>query len=579
MSEELLIEKGLVMTMNPVRKILENGSIAVAGEKIIDLGSSEELRKKYPHPKKVIDAKNKLVMPGLINTHIHLIGFPVMKGIRPGNYGYGNPYLQRLYTILDNDYWNEEVYYLSGLLNCIEMIKSGTTSAVDCGTSVGSEEMAVKLITESGMRAVLALETMDIFDKPGYYIAERRRKRFGSTQENIDRTQKLIDKYHGAAGGRIYIWTSVMQVMNSSDDLIKGLKRLRDKYRVGMTIHANVMRPMTEVVEKAWGKPDTERLGEVGVLGPDCLLAHACDLNGLKHRLLNETPRQELELGLRYTLKSMRRTGTTFFSDFREGGLEGVALLEKVAKAEQFCCQILGRPFGSETEASILSEPKAHGLGLATLDDVSPDVLQRIQKLNTRKKMIAWHLSERSREPKLLALTEQYPPSFIVHGTHLTMADIERLGEKNVGIVFCPRSNVGLGVGIPPLLEALQRNSKIALGTDNVMAVDPDLFRELEFAYRLINLKPEARKIPPKFLLELVTTRSARVLGVEQDRGSLVEGKFADFFLVDLRAPNLHCKSRDFIKCLINRVKSENVYQVYQEGIKVLDKYEDSKDR
>jgi len=286
---DILIERGLVMTMNPQRKIIENASIAIESDHIVDVGNSDELSKKYPHPKRVINAKNKLVMPGLINTHIHLIGFPVMKGIRPGNYGYGNPYLQRLYTILDNDYWNEEVYYLSGLLNCIEMIKSGTTSAVDCGTSVGSEEMAVKLITESGMRAVLALETMDIFDKPGYYIAERRRKRFGSTQENIDRTQKLIDKYHGAAGGRIYIWTSVMQVMNSSDDLIKGLKRLRDKYRVGMTIHANVMRPMTEVVEKAWGKPDTERLGEVGVLGPDCLLAHACDLNGREVMMVRDT--------------------------------------------------------------------------------------------------------------------------------------------------------------------------------------------------------------------------------------------------------------------------------------------------
>jgi 5-methylthioadenosine/S-adenosylhomocysteine deaminase len=169
------------------------------------------------------------------------------------------------------------------------MIKGGTTAVVDCGTSVGSEEMAVKLVTESGLRAALALETMDIFDEPGYYIQERRRKRFGNTQENIDRTERFIKKYHGAADGRVNIWTNVMQVMNSSDELIKGLKALRDKYQVGMTIHANVMRPMTEVVEKAWGKPDTERLGDLGVLGPDCLLAHACDLNGKEVAMVRDT--------------------------------------------------------------------------------------------------------------------------------------------------------------------------------------------------------------------------------------------------------------------------------------------------
>lgn len=286
---DLLITGGLVMTLDEKRRIIDHGSVAIKGTRIIDVGPEEELRKKYPRPKRIIDGKNKLVMPGLINTHIHLIGFPAMKGIRPGNYGYGNPYLQRLYTILDNDYWDEEAYYDSGLLSCIEMIKSGTTSAVDCGTGVGSEEMAVKLISESGMRGVLALETMDIFDAPGYYIAERRRKAFGPTRENIKRTGKFIRKYHGAAEGRVSIWTSVMQVMNSSDELIKGLKALRDEHRVGMTIHANVMRPMTQVVKKAWGKPDTERLGGLGVLGPDCLLAHACDLNGREIMMIRDT--------------------------------------------------------------------------------------------------------------------------------------------------------------------------------------------------------------------------------------------------------------------------------------------------
>jgi 5-methylthioadenosine/S-adenosylhomocysteine deaminase len=286
---DLLIEGGVVMTLNTNRRIFEKGSVAINGSEIIDVGQEEELRKRYPQPKHTIDAKNKLVMPGLINTHIHLIGYPVMKGIRPGNYGYGNPYLQRLYTILGNDYWNEEIYYYSGLLSCIEMIKSGTTSVVDCGTPVGSEEMGVKLIADSGIRGVLALETMDIFEKPGYFIAEKRREHFGSTQKNIDRTEDFIKKYDGVSDGRINIWTSVMQVMNSSDDLIKGLKVLRDEYKVGMTIHANVMRPMTEVVEKAWGKPDTERLGQLGILGPDCLLAHACDLNGRELMMIRDT--------------------------------------------------------------------------------------------------------------------------------------------------------------------------------------------------------------------------------------------------------------------------------------------------
>ncbi len=285
---DMLLEGGVVLTMNPQRKIFEDGAVAIKGDRIADVGKTEELRGKYPNPKRVIDARNKLVMPGLINTHVHMF-LCAPKGIRSGNYGYGNPFLQRLYKILDSSYWTPERHYRQGLLSSAEMIRNGTTSFVDLGTSVGAEEAGIKLVTESGMRAALALESMDIFEDPGYYIEEGRRKAFGSTKENIDRTERFIKKHNGTADGRIQIWTSVMQVMNSSDELIKGLKALNDKYHVGMTVHANVMRPMTEVVEKAWGKPDTQRLGELGALGPDCLLAHACDLNGKEVAMVRDS--------------------------------------------------------------------------------------------------------------------------------------------------------------------------------------------------------------------------------------------------------------------------------------------------
>lgn len=277
---DVLIEGGIVLTMNPERRIIEDGSIAIQGNTIVAVGKKQEIRAKYPAPKKVMHAENKLVMPGLINTHVHLIGFPLAKGIRPGNYGYGNPFLQRAYNIFGSPYWNEDRYYLSGLLTCAEMIKNGTTSIVDCGTLVGSEGISIKVIEKTGLRANLALETMDIFEPPGYYIDEKRRKRFGTTQDNLRRMEKFIKERQNSCNGRVKTWACIMQPMNSSDDLIKGLRKLMDEYDIGMTTHANPMRPMTEVVEKAWGKPDTQRFADLGMLDHRCLLAHACDLNG-----------------------------------------------------------------------------------------------------------------------------------------------------------------------------------------------------------------------------------------------------------------------------------------------------------
>ena len=84
-----MIEGGIVLTMDPKRKIIPDGSVAIEGNRIAAVGRKEDLRKKYPSPKKTINAKNKLVMPGLIDTHTHLF-YGLGKGMIPGNYGYGN---------------------------------------------------------------------------------------------------------------------------------------------------------------------------------------------------------------------------------------------------------------------------------------------------------------------------------------------------------------------------------------------------------------------------------------------------------------------------------------------------------
>jgi len=79
---DILIEGGIVLTMNPEWKIYPNGAVAVQGDRIVGVGDTDDLKKKYPAPKKVINAKNKLVMPGLINAHTHL-HIELIKGMVP----------------------------------------------------------------------------------------------------------------------------------------------------------------------------------------------------------------------------------------------------------------------------------------------------------------------------------------------------------------------------------------------------------------------------------------------------------------------------------------------------------------
>lgn len=66
----LLLLHGTIITVDPERRIIENGSIAIENDRIVDTGTAEEIQNRHTD-KKVIDCTGKLVIPGLIDAHGH----------------------------------------------------------------------------------------------------------------------------------------------------------------------------------------------------------------------------------------------------------------------------------------------------------------------------------------------------------------------------------------------------------------------------------------------------------------------------------------------------------------------------
>jgi cytosine/adenosine deaminase-related metal-dependent hydrolase len=286
---DIFIDGGIVLTMNPAWKIYPNGAVAVEGNRIIDVGEADALRKRHQAAKRVIRATNKLVMPGLVDSHTHL-HYGLFKGLVPGNYGYGNPWIQRAGECYMHGQFTDERAYLSAMITCAESIRTGTTTCIDCGSPGGTEGSYVRAITDSGMRGILGVSAEDIFGPPGYIRPESNIKIHGATAEaNIERIEGLIQKYHGKADGRVGIWPCLRQMQNVSDTLCRMAKGLADKYGIGMTCHANVMRPMVQKVVDAWGKTPIMRLYDNGALGENVLIAHAAHMLGDDIRAVLET--------------------------------------------------------------------------------------------------------------------------------------------------------------------------------------------------------------------------------------------------------------------------------------------------
>jgi len=144
----LIIEGGTVVTVSP-RGIVKNGAVAIEDDKIVEVGKADTLKSKYRHYEK-IDAKHKVVIPGLVNTHHHA----AMSLLR----GYADDL--NLKTWLEERIWPVEKHmtsqdiYAGALLTAVESIMGGTTT-INTMYYYTDEYNEARALAEVGMRGVV----------------------------------------------------------------------------------------------------------------------------------------------------------------------------------------------------------------------------------------------------------------------------------------------------------------------------------------------------------------------------------------------------------------------------------------
>jgi 5-methylthioadenosine/S-adenosylhomocysteine deaminase len=123
-----------------------------------------------------------------------------------------------------------------------------------------------------------------------------------------------------------------------------------------------------------------------------------------------------------------------------------------------------------------------------------------------------------------------------VHFVHATDEDLDTLAEVSASVVHCPESNLKLGNGVVSLSRLLARGIRVALGTDGAASNnDLDVLSDARTAGLLaagVSATPGA--VRASELLRLATLDGARVLGLGDETGSIVEGKWADLCCIDL---------------------------------------------
>jgi 5-methylthioadenosine/S-adenosylhomocysteine deaminase len=271
MNCDLLIKNSSLLSKD--FEIIENQSIAIKDQKIVEIGSYEELNKKYV-AKSVLEGKGKLVMPGLVDAHTHTCQ-QYLRGRVAEEY----PMVWARILVPFESNLNEDDVYHGTQLSCLEMIKSGTTSYADAG---GRHMHKVAEATiESGMRAALTFSTMDT----GAFIPDTMK---GSVEECIQNIETLYHDFQGQGDGRINVWFGLRQVLTSTPDLVRATVEKAKEYNTG--IHAHLAEHRDEVSHclQNYQLRPAEFLDSLGALGPNLLTAHNVLLSEKEIDLLAE---------------------------------------------------------------------------------------------------------------------------------------------------------------------------------------------------------------------------------------------------------------------------------------------------
>ena len=203
---------------------------------------------------KVIDATDKILLPGLINTHTHL-SMTLFRGLADD---------LSLDSWLNDHIWpmeanlNGNYCYIGALLGAVELIKSGTTTFSDMYFYM---EDVARAVDEAGIRAVLSYGMIDFGDEE---------KRKNEIRENLT----LFENCNGMADGRIKVFFGPHSPYTASEELLIKVRELADKYGMGIHIHVSETQKEINDVSEEKGLRPFEYLDKIGLLGPDVVAAH-----------------------------------------------------------------------------------------------------------------------------------------------------------------------------------------------------------------------------------------------------------------------------------------------------------------
>lgn len=272
----MLVIHGQILAMTEKTPIVDDGAIAIVGERIEAVGSTKKITKRFRYPSRVIDATDKLVIPGFVNAHTHMI-HTLIKGLGDGLSL--ETWLEKIARPIRDNLSASDLYW-GAMLSCLESIKSGTTCLVDNvpGPKTATAIDAVaKAFYESGVRGYVA-RTMNF---PEW--KKQRAEDSVALQELVSKELEIIQEkdlvWKKKTNGRVRVCPAPSAIYRCPPEVFRESKKISDTS--GVPIHSHIAEATFEVDSTLaeFGCREVDLLDKLGVLGPRFHVVHGVHLD------------------------------------------------------------------------------------------------------------------------------------------------------------------------------------------------------------------------------------------------------------------------------------------------------------
>ena len=258
-----------VVTMDPQRRVIEDGAIAIVGEHILAAGPRSEIEQRY-QARQRLDRPDAILAPGLIDTHTHA-AMSLFRGIADD---------LRLQEWLEHYIFPAEARNVTPefvrwgtRLGCLEMLLSGTTTYTDM---YYFEDVVAEATKEAGMRGVLG-ETIIGFPSPDAK----------TPKDALAFTERFLTRFHDDP--LIVPAVAPHAIYTNSDETLKACRALANRHGAPLVIHLSETKHENDECLARRKLTPTQALDAMGVFNGRTVAAHAvwvdeADLAILKSR-------------------------------------------------------------------------------------------------------------------------------------------------------------------------------------------------------------------------------------------------------------------------------------------------------